>query len=67
MTKKEWPGWEDMEVEFASLPGIRLRLVLIRKGGKALFYVTNIHDLSPEEIHQCYEQRWDRRNMKYFG
>lgn len=26
---------------------------------KSLFYVINIHDFSPEDIHWCYEQRCD--------
>jgi len=64
ITKKKVWIWRQ-----SSLPGIRLRLVLIRKGGKELFYVTNVQDLSPEDIHQCYEQRWDmeilNKDLKY--
>jgi putative transposase len=59
ITKKKESGWEDMGIEFASLPGIRLRLVVIHDCDDELSYVTNIWDLTPEEIHQCYEQRWD--------
>ena len=53
-----------MEVEFQSLPGFRLRLVVIHTGNDELSYVTNDQDLTPRDTHHCYEQRWDMEIFK---
>lgn len=57
LSKKKNGRWGDMEVEFTSLPGLRLRLVVIHQD--ELSYVTNDWNLTPRDIHHCYEQRWD--------
>jgi hypothetical protein len=69
ISKKKGRKWEDMEIEFTSLPGFRLRLVAIYDCDDELLYVTNIWDLAPRDTHHCYEQRWDieilNKDLKY--
>lgn len=61
LTKNKEKRWEEenTEIEFTSLLGFKVRLVFVHDGDKDLFYATNIWDISPEEIHHCYKQRWD--------
>jgi len=49
---KKGAKWEDMEIEFTSLPGLRLRLATIHSGNDS--YLTKDRDLGDH----CYEQRW---------
>ena len=63
ISTKKGRKWEGMEVEFTSLPGFRLRLVAIHDGDDDS-YVTNDWNITPRNIHHCYEQRWDKEKEK---
>lgn len=48
--------WIDQTI---SIGGMKLRLVIIHTEDNDLQYLTNIFDLKPMKIKDCYEDRWD--------
>jgi hypothetical protein len=59
LSEKTTKKYSDRKIEFDALPGTVFRLVIIHTKDEDLEYLTDIFDLTPEQVKECYESRWD--------
>lgn len=56
ISEKKTEKWCD---QIILIGGAKLRLVTIYEADEELRYLTSVFDLSPDEIKECYDARWD--------